>query len=100
MSEAILQRKIQASILKKYGGKVIKVHGNEFTEVGTPDLIGGFVLNDCHYAYVIEVKLPGHEPTPIQKRRINEWRNAGFIAGWCTSPHEAFMIIEEAIEWS
>lgn len=100
MKEAQLQRKIQQALIDRYGAKVIKFHGNEYTEIGTPDLIGVFIATTGRaYTFFLEVKLPGQSPSPIQKQRIREWRNAGAIAGWCTSPLEAIEIIDDFIRW-
>jgi hypothetical protein len=60
------------------GVKAVKFHGDEYTEVGTPDIL-------C-IAYGtpiwIEVKRKGEEPTPIQYARLRQWKRAGAIVTW------------------
>lgn len=51
--EAALQRKIQ-QLVKNMGGYVLKVHGNQFTPVGTPDLIG--TIDGVFFAIEVKTK--------------------------------------------
>lgn len=100
MKEAQLQRKIQQQLTQHFGAKVVKFHGNEYTEIGTPDLIGVFTAaNGRAYPFFLEVKMPGETPSAIQIQRIKEWRDVGAIAGWCTSTLEAIEIIEDHLRW-
>lgn len=68
-------------------GTVIKNHGDVMAVLGTPDLIGGIVLNlplrddsnrfaSVHFA--VEVKVPGEEATELQQHRLDEWRKVGY----------------------
>lgn len=69
---------------KEQGMYIIKQHGSQFAELGTPDLI--FCWMGSFYA--AEIKVPGKKPTPIQIQRINEIKKAGGVAFWCTSLQE------------
>jgi hypothetical protein len=73
--------------------KVIKFHGNQYVEVGTPDLIGSIGSR----AINIEAKVPGEEPTKIQQQRLMEWKNAGSITGVIHGVRDFRRIIEEAL---
>jgi len=68
--------KVSAAIIKmirERGGEAYKVHGNEFTPRGTPDISG------CYKGFSIwlETKMPGNKPTLIQWKRMRDWRRAG-----------------------
>jgi hypothetical protein len=75
--EARLVKKIQA-LIKKERGWCVKIHGgdNPFQQVGIPDLLccvrGQFVG--------LEVKQPGEEASPMQKKVLREIEAAGGIA--------------------
>ena len=88
MSEAQLQRRIQRAITER-GGKVYKLHGNEFGVNGQPDLIG--VLNGV--PFVLEVKLHGREATPKQQYELDGWRAQGWRAAVVTTVNEALEAI-------
>lgn len=60
--------------LEKRGCLVRKRHGGGYgTLAGEPDLYGCYT----GLAFVIEVKRPGGKLTPLQERRLKEWRDAG-----------------------
>jgi Holliday junction resolvase len=93
VSEATLQRKIQAAV-KAAGGKVIKIHGGQFSVAGTPDLIG--TLNGRPFA--VEVKVPGGKVTKLQEHELEAWKAQGWNVGVAYSVEEAMGIItQEAI---
>ena len=75
MKESNLVSSIRKYLRSINGIKVIKIHGSSYTEIGTPDLIG------CYQGrmFLIEVKMPGNHPTPIQIHRMKQWENAGAI---------------------
>ena len=61
--------------------KAIKVHGSQYMEAGTPDII-------CvHHGtpYFLEAKQPGKKPTKIQKHRLSQWTEAGALCHVVTS---------------
>lgn len=71
--------------LTKYGATV---------RVGTPgesDIMGHRIADGR--AFYLEVKLPGEEPRPDQYAFLEAMRQAGAIAGWCTSVEEALTIV-------
>jgi hypothetical protein len=75
--EARIVKKIQALITKQ-GGRCFKIHGgdNPFQEAGIPDILA------CYRGWFIglEVKQPGEEPSPLQRKVLNEIERAGGIA--------------------
>lgn len=85
-------------------GKAIKVHGNIFTESGTPDIIGGILVGHpwrdfpTVVPFAIEVKILGEKPSKIQEHRLWEWGiMGGFAATWVTSLEEFKEFIERAM---
>jgi len=68
MSEARLSRAIQTYIRSLPNAKVIKIHGNTFTEKGTPDLIA------CIQGrmFLFEIKIGSYKLSKIQKVRLKE----------------------------
>jgi hypothetical protein len=48
---------------------------------GDPDITG--CINGRHFEF--EVKRPGEQPTPLQARRLSEWRSVGALAAAVTS---------------
>lgn len=69
--EAKLQRDIQ-KYARRYGW-VLKVHGNQYTPAGTPDLIG--CIGPIFWA--MEVKTPSGVLSPIQAVRLEELAEVG-----------------------
>jgi len=65
-------------------GKFKKYHGDAYSIVGEPDIIGCI----CGQSIVIESKIDGEEPRKIQYKRLREWERAGSIAIWATSVEE------------
>lgn len=57
------------------GAYVWKVHGNEFTPAGLPDLVG--VLRGQFIG--IETKMPGNTLSEVQKYRIQKLRASGAL---------------------
>jgi hypothetical protein len=88
MSEP-LEKHIVNSIVKYLrtvpGCTVRKRHGTAFGVAGDPDLYG--TINGRHFE--IEVKRVGNPPTPLQEKRIEEWRTSGAIVGVAHSVPEA-----------
>lgn len=89
--ETGLTRRIRA-VLKRLGAKTVKFHGSGFTEEGTPDVLGCYKGR----ALALEIKLPGEEATPIQLKRLAEWRTAGAIVGVVHSIEELRNLLREA----
>ncbi len=77
MKESRLSRKLLDKLGKIEGVKAIKIHGDRYTEAGTPDIIGSvrgrmFVI-ECKRSSKVSLE-------PIQKQRLKEWANAGALA--------------------
>lgn len=55
--------------------KAIKIHGNQYTESGTPDIFA------CYrgQTMVFECKQKDEKPTKIQELRLKEWGEAGAL---------------------
>jgi len=60
-------------LVKKLGGHAYKVHGNEFTPNGTPDICATYRGHSVWF----ETKMPGNKPTLIQWKRMRDLRRAG-----------------------
>lgn len=70
-----------------YGGRV------EIGKPGEAD-VWGHRISDGK-AFYIEVKLPGETPRKNQLEFLEAMRNAGAIAGWCTSVDEALRMVRD-----
>lgn len=98
-AETALQREIRKWV-EGVGGKCIKVHGDEFTEEGTPDLIGSvrvhFVSQQITVLvpFAFETKTGNNRTTAIQDYRLSQWSKAGVAANKVTSLHQAKTLIE------
>lgn len=76
--------------LRALGGYAVKIHGDRYTRMGTPDILGS--LRSVPLAF--EVKTPSGSPTKIQLAEIAKWREAGAIAGVVTSVQEVDLALE------
>ena len=74
MRESRLVSLILAYLNGLPAGKAIKIHGSQFMEAGTPDVLA--VVNGR--AVLVEVKT-GTKTSPIQEYRIGQWRDAGAV---------------------
>jgi hypothetical protein len=75
-TETALKRRVMQMLSAEYPGAVVrKRHGSIYSTVGDPDLYILFagVHIEC------ELKRPGENPTPIQVRRLDQWRAAGAV---------------------
>lgn len=93
------------SLWRKMGGWVFKVHGNEFTGSGIPDLVGCMpititedMVGDTIGAFIaIEDKRDEtHEPSPIQIFTLEEIKKAKGYAVVAHSKAEGRAALEEA----
>lgn len=76
MNEAALTKNILVTLNSHSDCKAIKVHGSQFTEAGTPDILGCW----RGIMFTIEVKAAkATTPTAIQLERLNQWRQAGAV---------------------
>ena len=73
MRESSLVRRILSELNAIPETKAIKIHGDGYMEVGTPDIIG------CHNGrlFAIEVKAGRGKLAPIQALRLGQWAAAG-----------------------
>lgn len=80
ISEATIVKQIK-EYCKQCGAYVVKYHGSEYSESGTPDLL------ICYKGVFIgcEVKVPGKSPTALQHQKLRDIEKAGGIAIWCQS---------------
>ena len=83
MKELDIQRQIVKSC-KKQGGYGLKMD-NRFV-AGIPDLL--LSLPICGPA-LIEIKVKGNYPTPLQKKTLADMREAGIAAGLATIKQES-----------
>lgn len=81
MSEAKLVKRI-IDQFTAVGAKIVRTHSHQKrrrfesgAEPGTPDLIG-VLMGRC---ILIEVKVDYNKPSEIQKKRHQEWRDAGAL---------------------
>ena len=73
MTESQLTTRILRALNAMPRTKAIKLHGSPYLERGTPDIVA---VQDGR-VYWLEVKLPGKEPTRLQRLRLSEWSRAG-----------------------
>jgi len=57
--------------------KAIKNWGGQYTEAGTPDI---FICADGRL-FAVEAKVGKGKTSPIQDRRLVEWKDAGAVVG-------------------
>ncbi len=94
MNEARLQLKIRKALIKQFGGKWVKWHGNRWGSAGMPDLVG------CvgGQFYGIEVKMPGKHLTELQAATLEEYEEVGAVVGVATNLEEAISIVQNHID--
>lgn len=74
-SEKQLKRKCRKWLKSLSNSKWVSYNPYPTGEPGTPDMIGS--INGR--SVLIECKVVGKNPTPIQKVRIREWRQSGSL---------------------
>ena len=95
--ESRLQRKIRTRLASEFPRSwFIKIHGSPFQPSGTADLLG--CVEGLFFA--LEVKMPGEEPSELQKDSLREIRRAGGIAECVETEEEAVAIVRKAIRLS
>lgn len=82
--ETALSRKVLLQ-LKAEGGRWVKNHGGPYTEVGVADITGCW---GGRYI-AIELKMPGEEPSELQKRFLDDVYYSGGRAGIAYTVQEA-----------
>jgi hypothetical protein len=90
--EARIVKRIQQKISER-GGRCFKIHGgdNPFQEAGIPDILV------CYKGYFLglEVKQPGEEPSPMQRKVLHEIERAGGIGQVISTVAEAMRILDK-----
>lgn len=73
-------------------GYAVKVHGSAYGHAGEPD------INACLAGRMVrvEVKMPGHKPTPVQWGKLRRWAKAGALVGYVTSLEELQSLLTHA----
>ena len=92
-SERAIVKAILAYLNGLPGCLARKRWGGGLGVAGDPDITG--CLNGRHFEF--EVKRPGEQPTPLQMRRLDEWRRAGAVAAVVTSVAEVRELLAEKI---
>lgn len=69
--------------------KAIKIHGDEYMESGTPDIIG----SDPEGMFAFEAKDAGNDPSPIQQERLIEWGLTGARVGVIYNESDALALL-------
>ncbi len=87
--ESALVAEIVRALRALPGVIVRKRHGSAWGVAGDPDLYGS--INGRHFE--IEVKRPGEQLTRLQRRRLDEWRQAGAITAIARSVEDAIAIL-------
>ena len=89
------ETRLTSSILKELNALTdtlaIKIHGNEYTRTGEPDVIG----THKGIPFALEIKIEGNNPTPIQIIRLWEWKQAGARIGAVRTIHQALEVVME-----
>ena len=88
--EATIQRQI-IEHLRGMGAWVFNVHGSPYQQVGVPDLLVGYQGR----FYAMEVKKPGGQLTPVQKKVIETIQASGSIAGRVESVADAMELLQQ-----
>ena len=91
MLETSITRKIMETLNQMENCRAMKLHGNQFTINGTPDIL--CVRNGK--AFFIEVKRPGNKATPKQLFELRKWASAGAMGAVVYSVDEALQFIGE-----
>lgn len=90
-----LERQIVNSIVRWIqsipNAQVRKLHGTMYTHSGDPDIYG--CINGK--MFLIEAKQPGKQPTRQQRRRLEQWKEAGAVVGVAHSLDEAKEILHK-----
>lgn len=53
--------------------KALKIHGNQYTESGTPDIH----ITCLGRSFWVELKVGDNQPKKIQQQRLKEWAESG-----------------------
>lgn len=94
--ETKVTKKIKLA-LEKRGAIVVKLHGNQYTRAGFPDLL---VIAPGGRVAFVEVKVPGRTDGPagnglsaLQVRWLSRLSGMGHRAGHAATPDEALAVV-------
>ena len=90
-SERAIVKAILAYLCSLPGCLARKRWGGGMGVAGDPDIDACI----CGRSVQLEVKRPGERPTPLQVKRLEEWRQAGALVGVVTSVAEVRTLFEE-----
>jgi hypothetical protein len=88
-TEQAIVKAILAYLNSQPGCLARKRWGGGYGVAGDPDITG--CIRGRHFEF--EVKRPGQRPTPLQARRLEQWRRAGAIVGFVESMEQAREIL-------
>ena len=94
-NETALVNDLIATIQKKYGGFVLKVHGGRYQRTGIPDIL--YWLNGHAFAFEVKTGNNGYGVTALQQLKLDKLRAEGVQAHVVTQVQEVLKIIEEVI---
>jgi hypothetical protein len=89
--EKAIVRAILAHLNGLPGCVARKRWGGGYGVAGDPDITGCI----CGRHFEFEVKRPGQRPTPLQARRLEEWRRAGAVVGVVESLEQVRALLAE-----
>lgn len=97
MKESALIKAILAMVkARRQAGariKAVKIHGSQYSEAGTPDI---FICADGRL-FALEAKVGKGKTTPIQDRRLQEWRDAGAVVGVVRSVGDVERLLDDPL---
>lgn len=92
--ESAIVKKILERLNAIPGCVARKRHGSAYSVAGDPDIYGCVI----GYHFEMEVKVPGEEPTRLQRERLQAWLKAGSSVCWVTSADAAVHFVRDIID--
>lgn len=92
-AESTLTARILKALNRLPRTKAIKLHGSAYQEAGTPDIL----CVSWGVPFLLEVKMPGEKPEPIQRHRMRQWCEAGAGSGVVSSVEEAVDVVTNGV---
>ena len=89
--ETRLQKRIMDALKAHYGADIwlVNTHGSNMQQRGLPDIMG--CLRGRFFG--LEVKMPGEEPTDLQRYTLGEITRSGGFARVISSVEEAVLVL-------
>ena len=88
-AKKILERDIEAKVVKWAKAKGVHVKKKHWA-----DTLDRWFFGNRGKLVIIEFKVPGKRPTPLQQQEINSLRNRGFHAVWSDDANLAIEFLE------